>query len=84
MPTVLRLDGVRVMIYTEDHPPAHVHVHEADAQAVFVLNCPSGPPKLRGGRGSGLVGRTAARMSRILQSRVPYLCMEWERIHGRD
>ena len=26
MPTVLRIDGVRVVIYPNDHPPAHVHV----------------------------------------------------------
>lgn len=26
MPTVLRVGPYRVMIYTHDHPPAHVHV----------------------------------------------------------
>ena len=26
MPTVLRVGGLRVVIYPNDHPPAHVHV----------------------------------------------------------
>ena len=26
MPTVLRIGGLRVVIYSNDHPPAHVHV----------------------------------------------------------
>ena len=26
VPTVMRLDGPRVAIYPNDHPPAHVHV----------------------------------------------------------
>jgi hypothetical protein len=26
MPTVLRIGGLRVLIYPNDHPPAHVHV----------------------------------------------------------
>ena len=26
MPTVLRIDGLRFVVYTNDHPPAHVHV----------------------------------------------------------
>ena len=26
MPTVLRIGGLRVVVYPNDHPPAHVHV----------------------------------------------------------
>jgi hypothetical protein len=26
VPTVLRVGGVRVVVYPNDHPPAHVHV----------------------------------------------------------
>ncbi|HEY2609796.1 MAG TPA: DUF4160 domain-containing protein [Reyranella sp.] len=26
MPTVLRIGGLRIMIYSSDHRPAHVHV----------------------------------------------------------
>jgi Domain of unknown function (DUF4160) len=47
MPVVLRFDGLRVVIYPNDHRPAHVHVIGAQGEAVFVLNCPDGPPELR-------------------------------------
>lgn len=26
MPTVLRVGGLRIVVYRNDHPPAHVHV----------------------------------------------------------
>src|SRR3546814_9759519 len=47
MPTVLRIDGLRVVIYPNDHRPAHVHVKGADGEAVFILHCTDGPPELR-------------------------------------
>lgn len=34
MPTALRFDGLRVMIYVDDHRPAHVHVTGGDGEAV--------------------------------------------------
>lgn len=47
MPTVLSLYGLRVVIYPNDHRPAHVHVMGRDCEAVFKLNCPIGPTALR-------------------------------------
>ena len=47
MPTILRLDGLRVVIYPNDHAPEHVHVIGADREAVFQLHCPDGPVTLR-------------------------------------
>jgi hypothetical protein len=47
MPSILRIGGLRVVIYPTDHRPAHVHVIGADGEAMFVLNCPNGPPELR-------------------------------------
>ena len=47
MVTVLRSDGFRVVIYPNDHRPAHVHVIGAGKEAVFNLHCPKGPPELR-------------------------------------
>jgi len=51
MPTVGRIDGLRIVIWTNDHRPAHVHVIGPDGEAVFNLNCPDGPPELREGMG---------------------------------
>ena len=47
MPVVFRIGGLRVVIWPNDHRPAHVHVKGADGEAVFNLNCPAGPPELR-------------------------------------
>jgi hypothetical protein len=46
MPTVWRFDGLRVVIYSSDHRPEHVHVIGAGVEAVFILHCPAGPPEL--------------------------------------
>lgn len=47
MATVLRIRGLRVVVYPNDHRPAHVHVLGGGREAVFNLNCPDGPPELR-------------------------------------
>ena len=47
MPTVLRFDGLRVVVYPNDHRPAHVHVIGRGCEAVFFLNCATGPVELR-------------------------------------
>jgi Domain of unknown function (DUF4160) len=33
----LRFDGVRFRIYSDDHPPAHVHAYRAEMSAVIDL-----------------------------------------------
>ena len=80
MPTVLRLDGLRVVIYPNDHRPAHVHVIGAGGEAVFVLNCPDGPPELRESYGFSRkdVGNIAGNLAQHLSS----LCPRWREIHG--
>lgn len=80
MPTVLRLDGLRVMIYTNDHRPAHVHVISTEGEAVFVLNCPQGPPELRERHGVSL--RTVNRMQKELAFHLSVLCPKWREFHG--
>ena len=80
MPTVLLLGRVRVMIYTNDHRPAHVHVWEGRKQAVFNLNCPGGPVALRENYGFSL--RRVNRLARSLQPHVTTLCAAWRTFHG--
>jgi hypothetical protein len=81
MPTILRLDGLRVVIYPNDHRPAHVHVIGAGIEAVFNLRCPDGPPELRESFGSSRAEVNWMRAA--LAERLTLLCREWERIHGR-
>ena len=80
MPTVLRIDGLRVMIYPNDHRPAHVHVRGAGTEAIFILHCPNGPPTLRGSQGFSTadLNRVVVALARALAA----LCGEWEQIHG--
>jgi len=80
MPTVRRLRGLRVVIYSNDHRPAHVHVKGAGGEAVFVLNCPNGPPMLRQSYGFPL--REVNRIAEALSIAVNMLCAEWRSIHG--
>jgi hypothetical protein len=47
VPTVLRIGGLRVVIWPNDHRPADVHVKGSGGAAVFNLNCPGGPSALR-------------------------------------
>lgn len=81
MPTVLRFDGLRVVIYPNDHRPAHVHVRGAEGEAVFVLHCPDGPPELRESYGFGQP--ELGRIKVALAGELTALCGEWRRLHGR-
>jgi hypothetical protein len=47
VPTVFGSEGLRVMIYPNDHRPAHVHVIGRGCEAVLNLNCPEGPVQIR-------------------------------------
>jgi hypothetical protein len=80
VPTVLRFGRFRIMIYTNDHRPAHVHVLEGPRQAVFELNYPGGPIDLR--ENYGFSWPQVNRVARLLQSHDQLLCAAWREIHG--
>lgn len=80
MPTILRIGGLRVVVYPNDHRPAHVHVIGADCEAVFNLNCPDGPLELRQSFGFSL--REVNDLAQRLQSELALLCPTWRTIHG--
>lgn len=80
MPTVLRLGGLRVVVYPNDHRPAHVHVIGSGTEAVFRLNCPKGPVELR--ENYRFAASTIAVIAAELDRALAQLCSEWKRIHG--
>ncbi len=82
MPTVLRFDGLRVVIYANDHSPEHVHVIGPDCEAVFELHCPEGPVTLR--ESFGFTIRHLRRLMEQLSAELIELCDRWESIHGSD
>jgi hypothetical protein len=80
MPTVLRIGAIRVVIYPNDHRPAHVHVIGFGNQAVFNMHCPGGPPSVRENFGFSLADLNVFE-SRIQDVMGP-LCKHWRTIHG--
>jgi hypothetical protein len=80
MVTVLRVDGFRVVIYPNDHRPAHVHVISAEHEAVLNLNCPDGPPELR--ENFGFSSSELGKITRLLADNLRKLCEAWSAIHG--
>jgi hypothetical protein len=81
MPTVLRLGSLRVVIYPNDHGPAHVHVIGQGNSAIFNLNCPTGLPSLRAN--FGFSEHQFHDIQANLQDHIAELRKAWEEIHGQ-
>lgn len=75
MPTVLRLDGLRVVIYPNDHPPAHVHVIGPGLVVVNLLD-------LAVREAIGCNEQDARRILRVIAGHRDELLAAWRRIHG--
>jgi hypothetical protein len=80
MPTVDVIDGLRVVVYPNDHRPALVHVVGGGCEAVFQLNCPEGPLELR--ENYGFATGKLSKIKEALTSRLAIQCAAWRRIHG--
>jgi hypothetical protein len=76
------MEGLRIVIYPNDHRPAHVHVIGRGHEAVFNLNCPEGPVELR--ENYGFAERDIRWTEKELPEYVETLCRAWENIHGRE
>jgi hypothetical protein len=77
---MLSLNGLRVAVYPNDHRPAHMHVIGNGCEAVFNLNCPGGPPKLR--ENYGFTQKDLTKISDGLAINLAWLCDKWSVIHG--
>jgi hypothetical protein len=81
MPNVLpAIKGWRVVIYTNDHRPPHVHILGAQEHARFELLCDLGQVVLLSNIGFAL--SQLKQIERYLLKNVTHLCEEWGRIHG--
>lgn len=80
MPTVLSIFGLRVVIYPNDHRPAHVHVQGNGCEAVFNLHCPKGSPELR--ENYGFSQKELGKILDDLLENLEMLCAAWRKIHG--
>jgi hypothetical protein len=76
MPTVLRTGGLRVVIYPNDHPPAHVHVLGPGWVVVIDLIGPAVREMINCNE------REARRALRLIADRRNELMDAWHRVHG--
>lgn len=79
MVTVLRADGLRAVIYVNDHLPAHVHVF-GDGEAKINL-VGDGAPNLVWA--DNMTRGEVRRAIRVVAEQLAFLLQRWEDIHGR-
>jgi hypothetical protein len=79
MVTICRVDGLRVIIFTDDHDPAHVHVF-GDGHAKIDLFGPNGEPVLVWA--TGMKRNEVRRALSLVAARRDEFLASWRRIHG--
>lgn len=79
MPTVIEVDGYKVLVYTNDHAPAHVHVRKNDAQlrvligdAAILWDVTCGSPN----------SKTVARMVELVAEHLDACNALWRMLYG--
>ncbi len=79
MPTVLREANLRVVIYTDDRPPPHVHVF-GDGETKIAFVGQDGAAEVV--RIVGADRRESRRALDIVREKRDYLLERWRDIHG--
>lgn len=79
MVTVFRAHGLRVIIFVDDHEPAHVHVF-GDGHAKINLLGADGTPELVWAE--GMTRGEVRRAMRLVLEQQTLLLTRWEDIHG--
>jgi hypothetical protein len=77
MSTVHREDGYRFVIWSNDHPPAHVHAIRGGGVAVIEIRSLA----VRSVR--GLRDAEVVKAVRIVEANRNMLLRKWRKIHGR-
>ncbi len=80
MPTVLRQDGFRFQVFTDDHPPAHLHIFKAGAELVINLGDENLKPWIR--ENKGMSRKDSDKALLIVLQNQETLLEQWENIHG--
>ena len=82
VPTVMIINGLRVVIYPNDHAPAHVHVMGNGAEARFSLRGADGQVELI--ENYGFRSRMVANIKAALTAEQESLIERWREIHGQE
>ncbi len=80
MVTVLRADGLRVVIYLNDHLPAHVHVFGDGEVKINLIGRGSAPDLVWA---DGANRSEVRRAMHLISEHHAALLQRWENIHGR-
>jgi hypothetical protein len=80
MPTVLRLHGLRVVIFLNDHWPPHVHVFGAAREAKIALGLSGRRPSIVSNQ--GLTRRELVLALIEIERHHERLMERWREIHG--
>ena len=80
MPTVLRQDGFRVCIYTNDHEPAHVHVIRGKGEVKINLIGAEEQPTIV--KVWNMSNKEVAKAHALVMEHQAQLVEVWEEIHG--
>lgn len=79
MVTIHRAHGLRVIIFTDDHEPAHVHVF-GDGQAKINLIGPDGSPALVWAE--DMKANELRRAVQLVRDQQEQFLARWREIHG--
>lgn len=81
MPTVLRVDGFRVVIYAppREHPPPHVHVFGDGGEVEVGIPVAGGDPPVR--RAVGVRDAVAWKACRLVAQHSEFLFSMWRQLH---
>lgn len=71
MPTLALFDGIRIMMYWEDHPPPHFHVEADGLEAQIAIRTGR---VLRG----SLKGGTGRKVEAWRKQNLPFLMTAWD------
>jgi hypothetical protein len=80
MPTLVRKDGFRVVIYPHDHLPPHVHVLKQSAEIRIEIN-QLGSPNLLSISGD-ISDKDVQRSLNLVNEYQTILLNKWREIHG--
>ena len=80
MPTILRRDGFRFVIWLNDHPPPHVHVKKAGNELIINLGLGGTLPTVISNKGMSNREQNQALLVVALHNTI--FLEWWKEIHG--
>ena len=78
MPVIFRIGPFKICIYSDDHPPAHVHCKASDCEVLIELKT----GKVR--KNFGVHSSDLKKLQKFIKENSDVFMTEWEHYHGKD